>query len=136
MGNELFGLDIAAIVADQLGDGLPDVTIAAIQWGARNPANLSAGRTQTPRTITGVKGFWDDYRPSEIDGTTIMAKDRRAVLLGDTLPPGYVPQKGDTITVHETLGDVSLPVIGLESRDAAAAHYVLQCGDRKGPDGR
>lgn len=135
-GNELFGIDIAGIVADAIGDGLPDVTIVTTTWGARNPSDLSAGLSGTPMTITGVKGFWEDYSPNQVDGTNILLNDRKAVLIGDTLPAGYVPGQGDEITVHEDLGDVTLSVVKLQSRDPAAATYVVQCGDRSGPDGQ
>ena len=136
MGNALFGIDIAGIVADAVGDGLPDVTIVRQVRGARDPSKLTAGQAKTTETHTGIKGFWEDYQPNQIDGTNVLLNDRKAVLIGDTLPTGFVPREGDEITVHEDLGDVTLGVVKLQSRDPAAATYVVQCGDRTGPDGQ
>jgi hypothetical protein len=134
MGNELFGIDLAGILADALGDGLLDVTITRYVYGERDPNALTRGRSRTP-VIFECKGFWEDYADDAPPGITVEVGDRKAVLLGDTIPAGGIPQKNDMITVHEEAGDSSLYVWLLQSRDPAAAVYVFQCRDRQGPDG-
>lgn len=134
MGNELFGVDIAGIIADALGDGLPDVTIERYTRGEREPGNLTGGRVKgTPETIQ-CKGFWDDFTGTPPPGVEVQLKDRKLVLIGDTIPAGGHPRRNDACTVHEDAGDVMLYCVGPVSRDPAAAVYVYQCRDRRGDE--
>lgn len=131
MGNELFGVDIAGIIADATGGQLLDVTVTRYADGARQPGNLTGGKTRTSTTFTGISGFWEDFTGDPPPGVEIELGDRKAVLIGDTIPAGGVPERNDAITMEgETLYAVKL----LE-RDPAAAVYVYLCRDRQGPDG-
>lgn len=134
MGNELFGVDIAGIIADVIGDAVFDVTITRYIRGERDPENLTGGRPVEPETVE-CKGFWEDFTGLPPPGVNIEAGDRKAVLIGDTIPAGGLPRKNDKITVHEDMGDISLFCHGPLSRDPAAAVYVYQCKDHLGPDG-
>lgn len=134
MGNELFGVDIAGIIADALGDGLPDVTITRNTRGERDPDNLTGGRPTEPTTVK-CKGFWEDFTGTPPPGIVVELGDRKLVLIGDTIPPGGHPRRNDACTVHEDMGDVTLYNVGPVSRDPAAATYAYQCRDRRGPDG-
>lgn len=131
MGNELFGVDIAGIVADTLGEGLLDVVVTRYAEGARDANNLTGGRPKTPTTVEGIKGFWDDFTGTPPPGIELEVGDRKAVLIGDTIPAGGQPLKNDAITIE----GVTLYMVQLASRDPAAAVYVYQCRDRRGPDG-
>lgn len=131
MGNELFGIDIAGIVAEEIGPGLLDVVFTNYQLGNRTAGDLSAGRAKTPTSYS-CKGFWESYPTRLIDGEIILQTDRRAVLIGDTMPAGVIPKEGTQITIEGK----TLAVVRLESRDPAAAVYVFQCRDRRGPDGQ
>lgn len=134
MGNELFGVDVAGIIADALGDGLPDVTITRAAAGARQAGNLTGGRKPAPPQKFSCKGFWDDFSGPQ-PGIDLEVGDRKAVLIGDTIPAAALPiQRNDLITVHEDGGDVSLYVEKPVRRDPAAATYEFQCRDRRGPD--
>ena len=133
MGNELFGVDIAGIIADEVGDGLLDVELTIYERGNRTPGNLTGGRSKTPVDPKPVrKGFWEDYTPNQIDGDQIQLNDRKAVLIGGTIPAGVVVAKGDKITIE----GATLTVQRLQSRDPAAAVYTYQCRDTAGADGK
>ncbi len=130
MGNILFGVDIAGLIADNIGPAVLDVTITKKTDAARDPANPTKGRPATPATYP-CKGFWEDFAPTDIDGTNILLNDRKALLIGDTIPAGGIPQKQDEISIEGQ----TLVVHRLISRDPAAATYLYHCRDRKGPDG-
>lgn len=131
MGNILFGVDIAALIADNIGPGVLDVAISKKASGARDPANPANGIPQTPSPFA-CKGFWEDFAPADIDGSNILLNDRKAVLIGDTIPADGIPQKQDEITIEGR----TLAVHRLILRDPAAAVYIFHCRDRKGPDGQ
>lgn len=135
MGNVLFGVDIAGIIADAMGDGLLPVTITREVKGARTPGNLTGGRASAPVEFECV-GFWDDINPGSVPaGTELEVTDRKLVLIGDTVQPGGLPLRNDACTVHEEAGPVTLYCVQPLSRDPAAAVYSYLCRDRKGPDG-
>lgn len=126
MGNELFGVDIAGIVADVMGGQLLDVTVTRYARGERDPGNLTGGRPKTPTTVTGISGFWEDFTGTPPPGVELELNDRKAVLIGDTIPVGGHPLRNDGITIEgETLYSVKLL-----SRDPAGAVYVYLCRDR------
>ena len=130
MGNIIFGIDIAGIVAQTIAPGLLDVKITNYARGQRDPANISAGITSTPSDHI-CKGFWKDFLPKDIDGDLILVDDRIAVLIGDTIPRGAIPTKGSAIKIEGQ----RLFVERILKRDPAAAVYTFQCRDRAGADG-
>lgn len=129
MGNKLFGVDIAGIVARQIGPGLLPAQITRMVAGARDPANLTAGPARTPQTFT-ARGMWEDLPSSPPPGVTFELNDRIALLIGDTIAPGGVPQRNDAIEIE----GLTLWVVQLLNRDPAAATYRYLCRDRAGPD--
>lgn len=131
MGNELFGIDIAGLVADNIAEGLLDVTVTRHTAGARDPDNLTGGPVITPQTVVGIKGFWEDFTGTPPAGITVELNDRKAVLIGDTIPAGGHPLRNDAIKIE----GLTLYMVQVISRDPAAAVFVYQCRDRKGPDG-
>lgn len=131
MGNPLFGIDIAGIVAENIGPGVHEVTLAIKPAsGTRDPANLSAGIDRTPEIKT-CRGFWEDFTPGQI-GDQVLATDRKAVLIGDTVPAGVTLKKGDEITIEGQ----TLMFWRWHSRDPAGAVLTAQCRDQRGPDGQ
>lgn len=126
MGNSILGVDIAGIIGDVFGGQLLDVTVTKRERGARNPAALTAGRPVVPQVFTGISGFWDDYTGMPPAGIEVKLGDRRAVLIGDTIPAGLVIDRDDSITIE----GATLFVVQLESRDPAGAVYTYQCRDR------
>jgi len=134
MGNELFGVDIAGIIADVMGDGLLGVTIVRDIRGARVPGKLTAGRSRTPTPFDCI-GFFEDINPNSVPpGTDLQVTDRKLVLIGDTVQPGGFPEYNDACTVHEEAGDVTLYCVQDLARDPAAAVFSYLCRDRRGPD--
>lgn len=129
MGNELFGVDIAGIVADNVGPAVLPVSLSKPVRGARQPGNLTGGLEPQEPVVYTAQGFYDD-----ITGTPppdFKVNDRKAVIIGDTLPAGVVPEKDWEITIE----GITLTIERLLSRDPAAAVYAYLCRDRAGPDG-
>lgn len=136
MGNVIFGVDIAGIIADALGDAVLEVTIARDVRGPRQAGNLTGGRASVSVTFD-CMGFWEDISPGGVrPGIEVEATDRKLVLIGDTVPVGGFPLRNDLCTVHEEAGDVSLYCVQQLSRDPAAAVFQYLCRDRRGPDGQ
>jgi hypothetical protein len=105
-----------------------DVTVTRYVEGARTAGNLTGGKAQTPATVTGIKGFWEDFTGMVPPGVEV--GDRKAVLIGDTIPPGGLPLQNDAITIE----GITLYAARLLSRDPAAAVYTFLCRDRRGTD--
>lgn len=133
MGNELFGVDIAGLLADAIGDGVLPVTITRDVRAARVPGDLTGGRPSQPVSYE-CMGFWDDIDPRGVPpGITIEITDRKLVLIGDTVPPDGLPLRNDACTVHEEAAPITLYCVQALSRDPAAAVYAYLCRDRGGP---
>lgn len=131
MGNELFGVDIAGLIADNIGPGLLDVTVTRYTRGARTAGNLTGGQAVTPATVTGIKGMWEDLPRSPPPGIEFELNDRIAFLIGDTIPAGGLPLRNDAIEIE----GMTLYMVQLLGRDPAAATYRYLCRDRLGEDG-
>lgn len=126
MGNEIMGVDIAGIIADVFEGNLLDVVVTRYTRGERDPDNLTGGRSKTPETVVGISGFWEDFTGTPPPGVELELNDRKAVLIGDTIPAGGHPRRNDAITIEgQTLYSVKLL-----SRDPAAAVYTYLCRDR------
>jgi len=121
MGNHLFGKDIAGQIAKKLGPGLLPFTLIKVVTGARDAMDPSAGpaSTEVPRAC---RGILEDYRDSQFDGTTIKRGDRKALLLGDTIAGGAVPEPSDKLTAEGR----TYIIVGVPARDPDAATYVCQ----------
>lgn len=130
MGNKLFGVDIAGLVARHVGPGLLDATIEREQQGTeRQAGNLTGGLIKAAPASWGCKGFWEDFTGQPPPGVLIEANDRKAVLIGDSIPDAALPLKlDDKITIEGT----SLFMVKVLNRDPAAAVYTLLCRDRRG----
>lgn len=131
MGNDLFGVDIAGIIADTVAPGLLDVTVTRYAAGTRDPADLTGGKPKTPATVTGIKGIWEDLPTMPPAGVEFELNDRIALLIGDTIPAGGLPLRNDAIEIE----GLTLYMFKLLKRDPAAAAYRYLCRDRRGPDG-
>lgn len=130
MGNELFGVDIAGLIAEHVAPGLLDATITRYTRGAREAGNLTGGQAKTPATVTGIKGIWEDLPKTPPAGVEFELNDRIALLIGDTIPAGGLPLRNDAIEIE----GMTLYMVQLLGRDPAAATYRYLCRDRRGPD--
>jgi hypothetical protein len=129
--SEMFGVDISGILADATDGQLFDVTVTRYVAGEREAGNLTGGRAKVPQTVTGIQGFWEDFTGQPPPGIEVELNDRKACLIGDTIPVGGQPMKNDAIEIEGQ----TLFMVQLMSRDPASALYVYQCRDRRGPDG-
>ena len=118
--NRLFNLDIAKIVADSIAGagGVLDATLFSV-----TPQTPASGNVIAPSTPTqhACKGFIDDYKDSQIDGTIIRKGDRKVTILGATISPSVAPKTNDQILIEESTYDVQEV-----KRDPAGATYELQ----------
>ena len=130
MGNRLFGVDVSGLVARHIGPGVLSVVLTEPVVGARAPGNLTGGRVALAPKTHKARGFWEDFKGMSPPGVTVELGDRKAVILGDTLPPGVVPARGWKVEIE----NVSLFIYAAIGRDPAAAVYTYQCRDRLGPD--
>lgn len=130
MGNTLFGVDIAGIIATTVAPGLLPATLTQFTEGSE-PVRRTSAPTVTP-VAHSCRGIWEDYDPDMVrDSVLVLAGDRKALLIGDTLPAGIVPKPGDAVTIE----GLTLVVVRVEARDPAAATYLLQCRDKAGVNG-
>ncbi len=119
--NKLFGLDIAKIVADSIksAGGVLDATLISVTPGTGTDAEPNSFKPTT--TTHSARGFIDDYRDSQVDGTIVRRGDRRVTLLGATISPPVAPKTNDRVTIEGFTFDVQKV-----RRDPAGATYELQ----------
>lgn len=117
----LFGLDIAGIIAKSMGPGLLPVSGQAPTYGARDPDDLTAGPVPGVPVSWTARGFIEDWSVGTIDGDIIQVGDRRITILGATIKPALVPEVGWRVTIE---GDTYLVVAPI-TRDPAAATYTM-----------
>ncbi len=130
MGTPLFGIDISGLVAQHIGPGVLPALITKPARGARQPGNLTGGKAALPSEQFECRGFWDDFKGLAPPGVTVLMGDRKAVLIGDTIPEGATPGHGWQITI----AGQTLYVEAQIGEDPASAVLTFQCRDRLGPD--
>lgn len=129
MGNVLFGVDLASLIAENVGTGLLDATLTVETIGSRTAGQLAQGIATTPTPYSGVKGIWEDVSPNLVDNSQVFLTDRVALLIGNTIPAGVRLKPNDQIEIE----GIKLFVIRLIARDPAAATYRYLCRDRRAP---
>ena len=120
MGNNLFGANISGKIAKSLGPKLLPMSLVKVVPGTRSPTDPSSGTNPTKRNFP-CRGIVDTYKTTQMDGTIVKMGDRKALLLGDTLPRGVVPEPNDEIRAEGAL----FTVVNVE-RDPDAATYLCQ----------
>lgn len=123
MGNRLFGADIAGELARNLGPLLPKMRLLKKTVGARTSGSLTSGRSVSYRGYS-CRGILEAYSESRFPESTIEDGDRKALILGDTLPRGIVPDVGDRIEAEGS----TFTVVSV-MRDPDAASYTCQIRD-------
>ena len=118
---ELFGLDIAQLVADNLGDSLPEGVLKKKVAGGRDPDDSTK---QLPSTYTNhtCAAFRDDYDEGTLGATAIRREKSVISIIGDTIEGGVVPHKGDIINLE---GE-DWTIDGVPGRDPAGAVYECE----------
>ena len=117
---KLFGIDIAGIIAKEIGPGLVDATIHRQTQSDRDPSDPGAGLPVTEDDITckEVLAFFDI---KEIDGTLVQEDDRLVIVIVGTMSEEVEPLPTWGVTIE----DKRYTVIRVR-RDPAAATYSLQ----------
>lgn len=114
----LFGVNIAKILADNFRGKLLKGELYKIAPGTRSPGSLTGG-TQPVQTAYQFEGFIDNKTERAIDGTLVSIGGRVVSILGASLPSGIVPNKGDRLSIE----DANYVITEIMSRDPAAALY-------------
>ncbi len=120
---KLFGLDIAGIVNRELAaaGGVLDGRLTKVAPGLRTSGSLTGG-TNPVETTHDFKGFMENVSESRFAGQ-LQTKDGEVMsILGASLPPGVEPEAND----RATLEDREYELVGLLTRDPAAALYVFE----------
>lgn len=121
MRPNLFGANIAGEVNAALGPGLLPATLTRTTAGTRDPPALSGGETVGQASASyACRGFLDEYTAREITGTLVRASDRKAVLLGKSLPDDIDPMPGDVIAIE----GANWRIVGPVKRDPAGATFT------------
>lgn len=120
---DLFGLDIAGLVADGISGagGLVPGTITTQVTAPRDPLDPTAERAKTPQVST-FDGFVERLTSTRRSGSSVFEAGEYVSILGATLEPAMVPAPGDVIVIEET----TYTVEAVADRDPAAALYVLK----------
>lgn len=120
---DLFGLDIAGLVADGISGagGLVPGVITTQVTAARDPLDPTAERAKTPSVHT-FDGFVERLTSMRRSGSSVFEAGEYVSILGASLEPAMVPGPGDVIQIE----DFTYTVEALADRDPAGALYVLK----------
>lgn len=117
---DLFNIDIAGIVAQEIGPGLLPATLIQVRNTARTPGSLTGGTNPSESSIGG-RGVITDYNDSQVNGTLIKKGDRQVLLIANTFPGKPVPLPDDKVTIE----NLTYNIVAVK-RDPAAATYRCQ----------
>lgn len=94
-------LDVVATqLNDALGGELRAATLHKVSAGAAGAVDEAPAEVETNYSC---RGFKESYELSEIDGTEVLRKDVKIVLLGKSIAGGTVtPSKDDYVTIDGT----------------------------------
>lgn len=116
----LFGVDIAGIMARELGPKVLSLTLTTYTPGARTSGQLSGGTNPTSANVSG-RGWTEDYREGQVDGDVVKVGDRKVCILGSTIGT-TVPAVGMVVTIEGTAYRIERII----SRDPAQAVWTVQ----------
>ena len=123
----LFGLDIAQIVADSIASAgnLRPGTLTQFAPGTRDPADITGGTNPTSTTHT-FQGFVEAEEDDSFTGrrseTNVSISMRRLSILGATINPATLPDQGDEATVD----GVTYRIVEVFEVDAAQAVFICR----------
>lgn len=121
---KLFGTNIKKIVSKSVGSGLPKVTLTSVINNTRVAGKLTQGLQPSETQYVG-RGVVSKYSDQHVASTSVLASDRKILLIWGSFPEGSPkPKPGDKITAEAvTYRIVSNGV----SRDPAEATFTCQC---------
>lgn len=120
-GNDLFGVDMAGIIADTFDGELLAATLHKNVVTGPDPSDLTGPPLTTSNDFT-AQGFVETYSDGKVDGTIIKRSDRKITLIGDLIEDGQVPEPNDEITIE----GVRRKIVGEVDRDPDKATYTCQ----------
>lgn len=116
----LFGIDIAGIVAREIGPGLVACTIHRVTWGDRDASDPGAGLAVAEDDIT-CKGVLTYFDIKDMDGTLVEENDRLVIVITGTMSEEVEPVPQWAVTIEGRRYNIVRV-----RRDPAAATYSLQ----------
>jgi len=126
-GNNLFGADIAGQLNKAMAASFLPCVLIKVTEGGRDAANPAAGKS-TSEASHSCRGFLDKYQAgqfrqgfTEAGGTLVKEGTRKALILGNSLPNGIVPEPQDKFTVEGTTF-----IIVNVTRDPDKATYEME----------
>lgn len=128
MSNGLFsvdGVDVAALMVEHLGPRLLPCVLykpGALEARPANPTEAPGRGAFTPHP---ARGMIEDYKEAVIDGNSIKAGDRKALLIAGTIEGEVVPEGGPDGDQLEIEG-MRYNVHRVVDRDPAGATFTLQ----------
>jgi hypothetical protein len=124
-------VNVAKVIAKQLKKygkpiGVKSCTLIKITNGTRTPGSISGGTNPTPVSYPAT-GFIESYDADDIDGTLILASDRKISILGGTLPAGIAPTDSDQVTIADATGlSATYAIMKGVQGDGVGAVYSMQ----------
>lgn len=115
---KLFGVDIAGIIAREMGPKLLPLTLTRTALGVRIPAALTSGPTRATTSFSG-RGVVTEYAHVQ-DGETVKRGAKTILILGASI--GVVPAPDDVVVIEGITATITKV-----DRDPAGASYVCQC---------
>lgn len=122
MSTPLFGLDIAGMVQQEIGSGMPSIVLTKRTPAGRDETNPNKMKPDTETTHRG-NGFRGEFEESAFMGTTVRRTDALIHVFAESLEGGVVPGKGDSIE----LGGETWKIEDIVGVDPAGAVYDCQC---------
>lgn len=125
MSNDLFGIDIAGIIGDNISDD--DVMPATLKRrveGESNEEDLTAPPSDTFPEFP-CRGYTESISINDRTTSNVLEDDRKISIIGASLPTGVVPTQGDILVIQDDGVDVVFQVLGLINRDPAGAIYSI-----------
>lgn len=114
------GVNIEAELARQMGGDLLPGTLIKANFGNRSDVP-SEGKEPGPRSYQ-FRGFLENIKLREVEGSLVQAGDRQVTILGGTLPPGVTGETQDQISIEGG----TFTIVGLIERDPDGATFIYQ----------
>lgn len=131
MSRDIFsvdGVDVAKLVADNLGPRLLPATLVVDVDAARDPDEPTRTLTSTPREHA-CRGMLEERADRELPGENrVLVGGLRVLLLGATLPAGVEPRPGNRIKIEGREFEIGGP--DAIDRDPASATYTCRVTER------
>lgn len=115
----LFGKNLSGMVNSKMAQHLPTATLHKITV-TPNTTTLTGAPTEAEKKYT-CRALLSSYTEDQMDGTTVQRGDRKALILGGSLPDNVDPEPNDRLTAE----DQEWQIVHV-TRDPAAATFTCQ----------